>query len=169
MLLCCSVHVNAGIYTLVLSLDRARDIEVGRLGRLHFGEGHYCYTGSARGSGGLRRVERHKRVMRGDSVVRRWHIDYLLPFASLVEVVVTRTTADLECTIAAEIGEVLQVIPQFGSTDCRCKGHLHFSPDLDGLLDVVLGAHSHNHSHSEELEQSRMNSSRGKGCQAKQA
>lgn len=135
------VHVNAGIYTLVLNLDQGRDIEVGMLGRLHFGEGYYCYTGSARGPGGLKRVERHKKVMQGRNPARRWHIDYLLPFASLVDVVVTKTSADLECQIAAEIGAKLQVLPSFGSTDCRCPGHLHFSHDLHCLRDVVRRAH----------------------------
>ncbi|MGD0953840.1 MAG: GIY-YIG nuclease family protein [Methanotrichaceae archaeon] len=130
-----------GIYTLVLLLDRAQEIEVGSLGIVQFVEGYYSYTGSARGPGGLKRVERHKRVLLGASSVRRWHIDYLLPYTSLVDAVVTRTFADLECRIAGRIGSELRVVPHFGSTDCRCPGHLHFSQELDQIQDVVCRAH----------------------------
>lgn len=134
--------MDPGIYTLLLRLDRTREIEVGSLGIIQFVEGYYSYTGSARGPGGLKRLERHKRVLLGASSVRRWHIDYLLPYASLVEAVVTRTSADLECEIARRIGSNLDVIPHFGSTDCKCTGHLHFSTDLDLIRDVVHRAHN---------------------------
>jgi Uri superfamily endonuclease len=129
------------MYTLVLWLGRAREIEVGSLGIVQFVEGYYSYTGSARGPGGLKRLERHKRVLLGDSSVRRWHIDYLLPYTSLVDAVVTRTSDDLECRIAKRIGSELTVVPHFGSTDCRCPGHLHFSISLDQIQDVVRRAH----------------------------
>ena len=135
--------MDPGIYTLVLLLDRAREIEVGSLGIIQFKEGYYSYTGSARGPGGLKRLERHKRVLLGSSSVRRWHIDYLLPYASLVEAIVTRTFADLECRIARRIGSKLNVVPHFGSTDCTCPGHLHFSLGLDRIQDVVCRAHQY--------------------------
>ena len=133
--------MDPGIYTLVLWLDRAREIEVGSLGIVQFVEGYYSYTGSARGPGGLKRLERHKRVLLGASSVRRWHIDYLLHYTSLVDAVVTRTSDDLECRIARKIGSELKVVPHFGSTDCRCPGHLHFSISLDQIQDVVRRAH----------------------------
>ena len=133
--------MDPGIYTLVLLLDQAREIEVGSLGIVQFVKGYYSYTGSARGPGGLKRVERHKRVLLGASSVRRWHIDYLLPYTTLVEAVVTCTSADLECRIARRIGSELKVVPRFGSTDCRCPGHLHFSIRLDQIQDVVRRAH----------------------------
>lgn len=134
--------MDPGIYTLLLRLERTREAEVGSLGIIQFVEGYYSYTGSARGPGGLERLERHKRVLLGASSVRRWHIDYLLPYASLVEAVVTRTSVDLECEIARIIGSELDVIPHFGSTDCKCTGHLHFSTDLDQIRDVVRRAHN---------------------------
>ena len=133
--------MDPGIYTLVLSLGRAREIEVGSLGIVQFVEGYYSYTGSARGPGGLKRLEQHKRVLLGASSVRRWHIDYLLPYTSLVDAVVTRTSADLECRIAKRIGSELKVVLHFGSTDCLCPGHLHFSISLDQIQDVVRRAH----------------------------
>ena len=133
--------MDPGIYTLVLLLDRDREIEVGSLGIIQFKEGYYSYTGSARGPGGLTRLDRHKRVLQGASSVRRWHIDYLLPYTSMVEAAVTRTSADLECRIARRIGSELKVVPRFGSTDCRCPGHLHFSISLEQIQDVVRRAH----------------------------
>ncbi len=133
--------MDPGVYTLVLRLDRRRELEVGSLGIIQFKEGYYSYTGSARGPGGLRRVERHKEVIRGLNLARRWHIDYLLPYASLVDTVVTPTSLDLECLIAGRIRSELEVISRFGSTDCRCPGHLHFSLNIDRTLDVVNKAH----------------------------
>lgn len=124
-------------------LDHAQEIEVGSLGMVQFYEGCYCYTGSARGPGGLKRLERHKRFLLGASSVRRWHIDYLLPHTSLIEAVVTRTSADLECCIARRIGSELKPVPHFGSTDCRCPTHLHFSRKPDKIKDVVRGSHQY--------------------------
>ncbi len=136
-----SLHVDVGIYTLVLRLDEAKDIKVGALGIIHFAEGYFAYTGSARGLGGLKRVARHKEVMSGANPCRKWHIDYLLPHTSLADVVITRTFANLECQIAAKIGSELPAMPRFGSTDCRCPGHLHYSNKLDSILNVVFRAH----------------------------
>ena len=133
--------MDPGIYTLVLSLDQAQELEIGSLGIIHFFEGYYCYTGSARGPGSLKRVERHKEVLLGHNLARRWHIDYLLPHTSLLDTVVTQTSANLECWIAAKIGSKLQVIPKFGSTDCRCPGHLHFSIERARILEAVRKAH----------------------------
>jgi endonuclease-3 len=133
--------MERGIYTAILGLHPGREISVGSLGRIFFRRGYYSYTGSARGPGGLKRVERHLQVLKGSSHARRWHIDYLLPHASLVEVAITLTAQDLECQISRRIGEHLPSIPGFGSTDCRCPGHLHFSADLALMLKAVRGAH----------------------------
>jgi len=133
--------MEKGIYTLILLLDSDLEIEVGALGKIHFEKGCYAYTGSARGPGGLKRVERHMRVMEGSNKTRKWHIDYLLPHTSLAEVVTTKTEEDLECAIAREIDERLSSVPRFGCTDCKCRSHLHFSKDRDEIRDVVKKAH----------------------------
>ena len=50
----------SGTYALLLRLDAAVQLAVGRLGDFTFPEGDYVYVGSARGPGGLRaRVRRH--------------------------------------------------------------------------------------------------------------
>jgi len=130
-----------GIYTLILSLPQAGQIKVGSLGVMDFARGFYSYTGSARGSGGLKRIDRHILVLEGIKTTRRWHIDYLLPHARFLEVFISKTTLDLECRIAKAMGKRLVPVPGFGCTDCRCKGHLHYSLDLGEMREVAAFAH----------------------------
>ena len=131
-----------GIYTIILSLSQARQIVVGSLGVMDFAEGFYSYTGSARGFGGLKRVDRHIQVLEGIKTTRRWHIDYLLPHASFQEVFITKTSLDLECLIATSIRKRLNPVPGFGCTDCRCISHLHYSKDLAEVREAAAFAHS---------------------------
>ena len=133
--------MDPGIYTLILHLASETDIAIGSLGIVRFRRGYYAYTGSARGPGGLARVKRHMDVMSGSNPARRWHIDYLLPHTSLVSISIAQTTLDLECEIAMKIGEKLDHIPNFGSTDCKCPSHLHYSSDLDLIQEVVKRAY----------------------------
>jgi Uri superfamily endonuclease len=130
-----------GIYTILLSLDKAKEIEVGSLGVIAFAAGYYAYTGSARGSGGCKRVDRHIRVIRGIESTRRWHIDYLLPWACFQEVFITKTTCNLECSIASKVAERLWPIKGFGCTDCGCVSHLHYAKDLRYMQEAVRLAH----------------------------
>jgi len=130
-----------GIYTLILSLPQAGQITVGSLGVIDFAQGYYSYTGSARGPGGLKRVDRHILVSEGIKKTRRWHIDYLLPSASFLDVSITKTTLNLECCIAEAIGKRLVPVPGFGCTDCRCISHLHYSGDLQKMREAVAFAH----------------------------
>jgi Uri superfamily endonuclease len=131
-----------GIYTLLLHLDRSREIKVGSLNSLLFPEGYYSYTGSARGPGGLKRVKRHLRVLEGVNPARRWHIDYILPYTALVEIFVVKTRQNLECSIARRIGEAIAPVKGFGCTDCRCVTHLHYSPELNRIKEAVSSAYA---------------------------
>ena len=131
-----------GIYTIILSLEKAEKICIGALGEIDFAPGCYAYTGSARGPGGCRRVDRHIEILRGTRNTRRWHIDYLLAQAGLVEVFITRTSRDLECSIAEMVGEHLVPIRGFGSSDCRCISRLHYGEDLVSTMAAVSLAHS---------------------------
>ncbi|HOV81683.1 MAG TPA: GIY-YIG nuclease family protein [Methanothrix sp.] len=138
-LLCMS---EPGIYTLMLSVPGALQIEVGSLGARRYPAGYYCYTGSARGPGGLKRVDRHILLSRDRKRTRRWHIDYLLPWATVLEVYITRTAEDLECRIASAIGCEISPVSGFGCTDCRCPGHLHYSRDPFAMRNAVGLAHA---------------------------
>lgn len=146
-----------GIYTLILSLHNCEQIGIGSLGKIDFAPGYYAYTGSARGPGGCKRVDRHIEILQGTRNTRRWHIDYLLAQAGLVEVFITRTSRDLECSIARVVGEHLIPVKGFGCSDCRCISHLHYGRDLEGTRAAVSLAHSlaHSQAASTALELSR--------------
>ena len=73
--------MNKGVYYLIMKLDKAREIAVGRKGPLRFPAGFYCYVGSAMNSLEkriARHVAREKRM--------HWHIDWLLEHARIVDV-----------------------------------------------------------------------------------
>ncbi len=89
-------------------MRKSRDIRVGKLGRLHFKRGYYAYVGSARGSGGHKRVARHFNVARGKNRTRKWHIDYLLPHSEAICAVFSPTDEALECVVAKVIGKTLR-------------------------------------------------------------
>lgn len=137
-----SGRVGPGIYTLILFLPRSMRIEVGSLGEIEFDQGYYSYTGSARGPGGLKRVDRHMQVAYGNKHTRRWHIDYLLPRCQVLDAVITKTSLDLECVIAKALEERLMPVPHFGCSDCNCISHLHYSFDRDRMKEAVASAHS---------------------------
>ncbi len=123
---------DSGIYVLLLHVAADRRIRVGRLGVVPFRKGYYAYVGS--GKRGLnKRIERH---LRRDKRVR-WHIDYLLEFSEVVEVMAVETKKDLECKIAAELSKRFQPIKRFGSSDCKCPSHLFYSPSSGGLKKAV--------------------------------
>ena len=112
-----------GGYVLLLRLEESCEILIGRLGRIRFDPGYYNYVGSA--MGGLRqRISRHLRKEKK----LHWHIDYLLCKASVENVIVCQSEENVECDVAGEIGKVYDVINGFGSSDCKCSGHLFHSP-----------------------------------------
>lgn len=111
----------AGSYGLLLAAPALANLAVGRR-RYTLSPGLYVYVGSALGPGGLAaRVGRHRR----GAARRHWHIDYLLPHVALLGVLVRQDPARLECVWAGALAAQAQaVIPGFGSSDCRCSGHL---------------------------------------------
>ena len=113
-----------GTYALLLELGQETVITVGRLGTFRFPAGYYAYVGSALGSGGLAaRLARHRRQ---DKMIR-WHIDYVLAQAHIVDVRVDDSGERLECVWARALLSMpgAQVVaPCFGSSDCACPSHL---------------------------------------------
>jgi len=134
---------TGGTYTLLLDLPEAVDVVVGALGTHRFPVGAYAYTGSALGSGGFTRVDRHRRVAAGDHDVRHWHIDYLAghPDTTLVDVV-TSPGVDAECAIARRLPA--GPVDGFGASDCDCRSHLAVGGSIDGLRATVEAAHRKN-------------------------
>ncbi len=131
-----NIKTMKGIYVLILRLDNEIDIQVGKLGKLHFNKGFYAYTGSARGTGGFKRVTRHFNVAAGENTARKWHIDYLLPNCEVMYAVLLPVEADIECNVAKNLGKFLNEIPGFGCSDCSCDTHLFFSNEE--IIDKVV-------------------------------
>ena len=124
-----------GSYILLLELNESQRISVGRLGTLLFLKGFYAYVGSAL-NGLESRVARHLRQGRK----RHWHIDYLLDRAITYEVVLVPVGRRLECTLARALKEELTCIRRFGSSDCRCSGHLFYAAERNELNTQVVEA-----------------------------
>ncbi len=114
-----------GIYVLILRLDADKDITIGKLGLCHFKKGFYAYAGSARGTGGIKRVRRHFDVAVGKNITRKWHIDHLLPHTEVICALFLPTGEALECKAAASLK--FEEIHGFGCSDCTCRTHLFFS------------------------------------------
>ena len=116
--------IHAGTYLLILRLDAAADLRIGRLGRFVFPAGCYAYVGSAFGPGGLRaRLKHHLRPVQHP----HWHIDYLRVAAHI----------DAVWWLASELvyehgwAKTLSISPgvtlparRFGASDCQCASHL---------------------------------------------
>ncbi len=129
-----ALPVKPGCYALVLAIDAALTVAVGRLGQRDLPPGTYAYCGSAQGPGGLRaRVGRH---LRGTGAVH-WHVDRLRSMARVEAVWLwPGAPRDFECEAAAVLAAVSgasRPIPRFGSSDCGCAGHLVRLPDLGGV------------------------------------
>lgn len=155
--------VRRGYYFLVIHLPREAYLDVGSLGRFHFAPGYYIYIGSAQG--GLdQRVSRHLR----DDKTMRWHIDYLLQKAQVVDTLLFETPdqaaeqalrgkllkalggngadRDLaalptECLLARSVADQHNAAvpaPGFGSSDCRCTTHLYFIGHATDSLNASL-------------------------------
>ncbi|WP_148415628.1 DUF123 domain-containing protein [Haloferax sp. KTX1] len=128
-----------GTYALVFDAPETT-IEVGALGEHRLSAGAYVYVGSAFGTGGLRRVLRHRRVAAGDHDARHWHVDYLggSPAVDLARVVCV-TDRDVECAVATELASSLGAagVDGFGSSDCSCDAHLARGDSVETAIPLV--------------------------------
>ena len=118
--------MDSGVYIAVFYLPRPRKVRVGKLGQFCFKKGAYFYVGSAQRnlSARLKRHSNKKKPL-------RWHIDYLSSKAKMLGAITIPDPRKRECELAKELGEMFEVaVPGFGASDCRCGGHLFFSPNL---------------------------------------
>lgn len=135
---------EGGTYTLLIALADPVTLSVGALGDHRLPEGVYAYTGSALGSGGFARVDRHRRTARGEHDVRHWHIDYLLGRpAARIDGVVRSAGVDVECAVAERLPS--GPVDGFGASDCRCRSHLARvdGPTGDDQHDAVATPFEH--------------------------
>jgi endonuclease-3 len=134
---------EGGTYVLVFALSEPVTVEVGALGQQRFPAGGYCYVGSALGSGGFSRIDRHRRVADGEHDVRHWHVDYFggHPASELADVVRV-VGRDCECALADELGD--GPARGFGASDCGCETHLaRFSDAAEAVAAAVAAADRH--------------------------
>jgi Uri superfamily endonuclease len=120
-----------GSYVLLIELPEERTITAGSLKDIRFQSGCYAYVGSA--LGGLRsRLSRHLR--RNKKL--HWHIDYLLRWASISDIIICETEERIECIIARILSRRFNSIPGFGSSDCKCASHLLFTGN--GMVQDII-------------------------------
>ncbi len=124
---------SKGTYILIISLPRAKSIEVGKLGRINFSKGFYSYTGSALGKGGLAgRIKHHLNI----SYKPHWHIDYLRLHSSIKEIWLFKSNLRLEHKSTKIFMKIpgCSPIKNFGCSDCSCKSHLFYLPQLPSFV-----------------------------------
>jgi Uri superfamily endonuclease len=120
-----------GSYVLLIELPEERTITAGSLKDIRFQSGCYAYVGSA--LSGLRsRLSRH---LKQDKKLH-WHIDYLLLWASISDIIICETEERIECTIAEILRRRFNSILGFGSSDCKCASHLFFTGNRVGQ-DII--------------------------------
>ena len=118
--------MDSGVYIAVFYMPKEQAIRVGKLGRFHFRQGVYFYAGSAQRNLSTR-LERHSRKKKP----LRWHVDYLSVKASMLGAIVIDGQRERECEIAKELGKMYELaVFGFGSSDCRCAGHLFYISEL---------------------------------------
>ena len=127
-----------GTYALVYRVPEAT-VDVGALGRCELASGGYVYVGSAFGTGGLRRLLRHRRVADGEHDTRHWHVDYLggHPDVELVGVVCV-VGQNVECAVASALDAT--AVSGFGSSDCACSAHLARFDDAQTATSLAVSA-----------------------------
>jgi Uri superfamily endonuclease len=127
--------MDKGVYCLVFE-NPGCTVRIGALGDRTFSAGWHFYIGSALGSGGLKRLDRHISLARERNKQPKWHVDYLLtdPQFSLIYTVSAPTTDRCECSLARKIGEPGET--GFGCSDCSCPTHLFFR-DEDPRKEIL--------------------------------
>ena len=130
---------NAGIYLLLIRLPRARNIKIGKLGTFFFKKGYYIYVGSAQRNLS-QRINRHKNKKK----ILRWHIDYLIKYASLLCVKSYEFSKKYECALCQYLSKLhnAEILSSgFGASDCKCATHLLFfrkKPEINKNLSYFF-------------------------------
>lgn len=115
-----------GSYLLVLEIQSATQIRIGKLGSIQFDSGYYIYTGS-----GMNSLEKRLKRHFTDNKKLWWHIDYLTINAQPLYALAI-PHKKLECSLAGEISAIFSQVKGFGCSDCKCTSHLFYAPGDPG-------------------------------------
>jgi Uri superfamily endonuclease len=136
--------MDKGIYCLVFR-NPACTVRIGALGETDFRKGWHIYVGSALGSGGLVRLDRHITLSQNKDKQPKWHVDYLSIHHAfrMRYAVFAVTTQQLECRVAGALGGA--EVSGFGCSDCDCTSHLFYrerDPEIEihdafGLFELT--------------------------------
>lgn len=120
-------------YLLEIENEGEKYIKIGSLGRLKFKKGIYVYVGSAK-KNLIPRIKRHLRKEKKYF----WHIDYFLK-EKQVKIKRVWKTSEEECQVAAFLSGYAETVERFGSSDCKCRGHLFYvnSQNLSSFLKRI--------------------------------
>ena len=121
-----------GTYALLMELSEPKTIEVGGLGEIRFDDGFYAYIGSAM-NGLENRIGRHL----AEEKSFHWHIDYFLAKSMVEKVLFGVSDEKKECDVAKGVAVSLEMIKNFGSSDCRCDSHLFYAKGFSRLEKKV--------------------------------
>jgi Uri superfamily endonuclease len=124
---------TSGIYFLIINVDCSRTISIGKRYLMNFPEGYCAYVGSAMAGFGARLGHHFKGASKP-----RWHIDYLLHYATIHSVIICETNDKAECIFAQALAKRFGSITRFGCSDCRCSSHLFISADKELLCTGIL-------------------------------
>lgn len=115
-------RADSGLYVVWLQLETPVRVTVGALGEINFAPGVYGYVGSAQRN----RAARLRRHFKEEKPLR-WHFDYLRPRGKVRAAACLPGDKAGECRLAARLVERFggrREPRRFGSSDCRCRGHL---------------------------------------------
>ena len=121
--------MSKGIYCLIMNMGKNKKIQVGRRkSKDSFPKGFYCYVGS--GMNNLEaRIQRHLSKNKN----KKWHIDYLLDSATILDTKIHTQGSLTECGVNERIFQIegAEILaPGFGSSDCNCVSHLAYFKNL---------------------------------------
>ena len=114
-----NIHEAHTLYAVHMYLPDDAEARIGALGTFLFRKGNYVYIGSAK-KNIKSRVERHYRTDKPN----RWHLDYFRPYCTITKIE-TFDGSIGECALAASFRKDGTIpVKNFGSSDCKCGGHL---------------------------------------------
>jgi len=114
-----------GAYLIIFHNREKKQIKTGKLGLIKYVEGYYVYVGSGRNNV-FKRIAHHKKSGRK----KHWHIDYIKGHMKIISDIPIVRDDDIECQLSQWLNGIEgRPVFNFGSSDCRCKGHLIYFKD----------------------------------------